>query len=476
MVSGILGRFDQRGAKDIGLVDGPCRHGDLHSNLAEAIENARANGILGQMAESRRELPKCIAWVGSSKILTVRGFEPLPRRVAMKLLTTVAFLAGSIALSQTAAAQSAPAPGFPALRSESNVVLVPALVRNSKGEVMFSLGTNDFRVTDDGVEQKLTLDEDTGGEPLALVVAVQAGGLGRAKLRSYRNLGAVIGAVVGGVPHRVGVVSFDSVPRLVQEFSPDVDAAGAALQNLDPGDKGASILDALKFSVDELRRQPPNYRRAILLISETLDRGSQTKMQDALRAISDTNTAIYALGFSSGKSAAANYGFHELPVRKTEDGSVQVGSNAYPNPPHGCMGKDPDPDATTNKAVQAYDCLTQLLPPLALAKMAAIRAADALQRNVPETVAELTGGEYFKFENSRSLVDDLMTISDHVPNRYVLSFQPLSPHPGFHAVELKVVGHPGLRVTARTGYWADNEINRDATALGWFRSQFIFHL
>ena len=123
------------------------------------------------------------------------------------------------------------------------------------------------------------------------------------------------------------------------------------------------------------------------------------------------------------------------------------------------MGKDPDPDATTNKAVQAFDCLGLLAPPLALAKMAAIATSDSLQRNVPETVAQLTGGEYFKFNNSRSLVESLITISNHVPNRYVLSFQPQSPHPGFHAVELKLKGHPGLRLTSRSGYWADADAN-----------------
>jgi hypothetical protein len=80
---------------------------------------------------------------------------------------------------------------------------------------------------------------------------------------------------------------------------------------------------------------------------------------------------------------------------------------------------------------------------------------DALQRNVPETVAELTGGEYFKFENSRSLERALFTISNHVPNRYVLSFHPQSPHPGFHGIELKLREYPNLRLTARSGYWVD---------------------
>jgi VWFA-related protein len=369
----------------------------------------------------------------------------------MKFAAVIALLASPLALAQTP-----PAPA-PSLRTETNVVLVPALVRNAKGELVLSLKAGDFRVTDDGVEQPLTLDEDTGGEPLALVVAVEVGAGGRAKLDDYSHLGAVIGAV----PHRVAVVAFDSTPSLEQDFTSDVDAVGAVLNDVGNGDKGAAIFDALKFSVDELRKQPSNYRRAILLISETLDRGSHAKMDDALKAISDTNTVIYTLSFSSGRADAAHYAYRELPVQKTADGQMALGSNAYPGPPHGCMGKDPDPDATTNKAVQAFDCLGQLAPPLALAKLAAIRAADSLQKNVPETVAKLTGGEYFKFENSRSLVRDLLTISNHLPNRYVLSFQPHSPHAGFHAVELKLEGHAGLRVTARSGYWAEREATQE---------------
>ena len=377
----------------------------------------------------------------------------------MRVAAAVSLLASSMVAAQApggAAGQGPSSPAQPAIRAQSTVVLVPALVRNAKGELVFTLKAGDFRVTDDGVEQELTLDEDTDGEPLALVVAVQCGGVGRAKLASYRNLGPTIGDVVAGVPHRVAVVAFDSTARVVQEFSPDANEAGAALNDLDPGDKGAAILDSLKFSMDLLSKQPSNYRRVILLISETVDHGSQTRLNDALRAISDTNTAIYALSFSSGKSEAENYGFHELPVHKTEDGGIAPG-NAYPNPPHGCMGKDPDPDATTNKGVQFYDCLTQILPPLALAKMAAIRVSDARKRNVPATVAELTGGEYFKFENSRSLVIGLLTISNHVPNRYALSFRPQSPHPGFHSVELKLKSYPALRVAARSGYWVDGD-------------------
>ncbi|MGA3136166.1 MAG: VWA domain-containing protein [Terracidiphilus sp.] len=372
----------------------------------------------------------------------------------MKLVVLIALLGASVAFAQ---APATPAAQPAQLRAQSTVVLVPALVRNAHGELVFTLKADDFTVTDDGVEQQLTLDEDTGGEPLALVVAVETGRAGAHKLDAYRNLDAVIAAVVGNVPHRVAVVGFDSAPTLLQGFTSDVDVAGAALRDLEPGDKGAAILDGLKFSVDLLRSQPPPWRRAILLISETVDHGSQTTMDDALRAIGDTNTAIYSVAFSSGRADATHYADRELPSHSGGSAGGISLENAHPGPPHGCMGKDPDPDATQNKAEQAFDCLGLLAPPLALAKLAAIRAAEGLERNVPETVAQLTGGEYFKFENSKSLERDLLAISNHMPNRYVLSFHPQSPHPGFHSVELRLKDHPGLRVTARSGYWADSD-------------------
>jgi hypothetical protein len=59
--------------------------------------------------------------------------------------------------------------------------------------------------------------------------------------------------------------------------------------------------------------------------------------------------------------------------------------NHHPNPPHGCMEKTLTltPDAVGTR-LQAYDCATPLLSPLALAKMAAIMATDGLKRNVTE--------------------------------------------------------------------------------------------
>ena len=362
--------------------------------------------------------------------------------------------------------------------TQSSLVMVPALVRTHAGDIVFTLKSEDFVVTDDGIPQKITLEPDTGGEPLALVVVVEIGGAGAREFDNLQPLAPMLESLAGNVARKVAVVAFDSQPMLVQGFTPRIEAAVEAVRNLTPGctrehhqdfcqsstarhnavqaDNGAAILDSLGFAVDLLRHQPPGYRHAILLVSETLDRGSHLTLEQAVRAVTDTNTTIYSIAFSTAKSEAMHYAWRQLPM--TNEGGFRF-ENAYPNPPHGCMGKDPDPDpdATHYKLAQFYDCLVQLAPPLGLPKMAAIATAYALQRNVPETVAHLTGGEYFSLTSAKSLERDMSAIANHLPNRYVLSFHPLSPHPGLHVLSVRLPGYVDLEVTARRSYWADPE-------------------
>ncbi len=340
----------------------------------------------------------------------------------------------------------------PELSVRSNLVLVPALVKTKMGKPVFSLTANDFILTDDGVRQPLRMEEGTLSQPLALAVIVQTGGLGASHLKDYRSLGAILDAVIGGVPHHVAVVGFDSQPRIEHEFTANTDAAALSIASLQEGDEGAAILDALNFGIDLLRQQPASYRRAVLLISETIDSGSQTSLEDAVRAVEDTNTSIYSFGFSSTRAAVAHEGA-KLP---------SPGGTSYSNKPYapgGCMSKAPkaDPDAHGSRAVQALDCAADLLPPLRLARMAFLAAKDGIRRNVPKSVAELTGGEYFAFHDAKTLAGHLIPISNDVPNYYVLSFRPQSPRPGPHALELRLKDKPGLDVKARKGYWVDDE-------------------
>jgi VWFA-related protein len=370
----------------------------------------------------------------------------------LKLAFIVALMLSFAFETTSAQSKETPLPDsqLPTITSRSNLVLVPVLVKSKAARIVFSLTADDFILTDNGVSRAVQIEEGSLGLPLALAVIVQTGGQGAAHLHDYRNLGAVLDAVIGGVPHRVAVIAFDSKPRLEQDFTGDTDAAAETIAGLPQGDTSAAILDALKFGIQLLRYQPPSYRHAVLLFSETADSGSQTSLEDAVRAVEETNTAIYSFGFSS-TGAAVKHEASKLPV---------PGGTPYSNEPYapgGCMSKDPkaDPDAHGNRAAQALDCVGDLLPPLRLARIAFLAAKDGLKRNVPESVAQLTGGEYFAFKDAKTLAQHLITISNDVPNYYFLSFRPQSLHPGFHALELRVKNRPEYKVKARKGYWVD---------------------
>jgi VWFA-related protein len=338
----------------------------------------------------------------------------------------------------------------PALEVHTNLVLVPALVKTKSGELVFTLTADDFVLTDNGIPQSLQLVPDTDAQPLALAVIVQTGGHGASHLGDYQDLGAVLDNVIGNVPHNIAVVAFDSKPRLAAGFTPDTDTVVRTINNLQPGDPGAAILDGLNFGINLLRGQPPAYRRAVLLFSETNDDGSQTSLEEAIRTVDDTNTAIYSFAFSSPKTA----------VKHEASKIPRPGGSPYMDTPYakgGCMSRDADadPDAHGNRGVQALDCASDLIPPLRLGRMAYLAAKAGLERNVPESVAQLTGGEYFAFKDGTTLSRHLITISNDVPNYYVLSFHPQSPLPGLHALNLRLKDRPGLQLSARNSYWVD---------------------
>lgn len=244
------------------------------------------------------------------------------------------------------------------LSVRSNLVIVPALIKTKHGDNVFALNADDFQVSDDGVPQRVRLEPDADAQPLALVVLAQTGGQGAIHLDDYRDLGTVLEAIIGAVPHEVSVVSFDSQAHLEQGFHVDTDKAVEALAALQPGDQGAAILDGLAFATAQLARQPARYRRAVLLLSETTDSGSQTSLDETLRAIDDTNTAIYSFAFSSTKTALKHEG------AKLPNPFAPTKYSKTPYKSDGCMSRESgaDPDAHGNRGMQALDCVGDLLP------------------------------------------------------------------------------------------------------------------
>lgn len=331
----------------------------------------------------------------------------------------------------------------PAVKVRSNLVMVPVFVSMKRGQAVLDLTGNDFVLTDNGIPQIVTLEEDTDSQPLALAIVVETGGDGATHLADYRELDSILDALVGNVERRVAVIAFDGKPHLVAPFSSKTEDASRALAGLAAGDQGAAILDAVTFAVARLREQPSEYRRAIVLISETIDQGSETTLNDAIRLVSDTNTAIYSFAFSSTRSAVS----HEASKFSSHDAG----------PEHGCLSRTgADSEYEGHYSKQVLDCVSQLAPPLRLATMTFLAARNSLRTNTAESLAQLTGGEFYKFNDARHLKASLIGASNNIPNYYILSFRPVDPTPGLHALRVTAKNRPQLATRFRREYWVED--------------------
>ena len=320
----------------------------------------------------------------------------------------------SLLVCAAAPAQSQDEPTF---RTQSNVVLVPALVRNKAGDVVYDLKASDFIVEDDGVPQTIHLDEAAEDEPVYLVVAVQCGRRADFELPRMQGLSAMLDPLIEQPGNKIALVAFDSQVHGIANFTSNEGVLKQDLRNLQPGDGGAAILDAVNYSVKMLDEVPRDRKRVLLLISETRDHGSQSAtIDDVIKAIGDSNTVVYSLAFSPAKSNVLD--------------TLKGNNNPDFHPDQTEVHEGPD-----------------LLAPFML-------AAQAMRKNTAKAIAAQSGGEYEMFASGKGFDARMNDFSNHLHSRYLLSFQPLRPRPGLHQLTVKLKVPGTATILARSSYWA----------------------
>jgi VWFA-related protein len=294
------------------------------------------------------------------------------------------------------------------LHSQSNVVIIPALVKSANGEVVYGLGPKDFVVEDDGVEQTIRVDEAAEGSAVSLVVAIQRGRRADYEFPRIRGLSAMLDPMVEAGLGSVAIVEFDSQVQLAQDFSSNSERTAGTLKELQPGDGGAAILDAVDYSVKMLEKAPKERQRLLLLISETRDHGSQAKVEDVVAEIGQSNTTVYALAFSPSRSNVLD---------------TMRGNNI-------------------NEMHEGVDFLDL-----------GYRVVQAMRKNTPETIAAMTGGEIESFATGKGFEAHMIDFTNHVHSRYLLSIEPKSPHEGLHQIRVRLRDVGDRVVLARSSYW-----------------------
>src|ERR1700687_5749694 len=114
---------------------------------------------------------------------------------------------------------SAATPQEPTFNAQSTVVLVPTLVRDAKGNVVYGLQAKDFVIEDDGIEQAPFLDEAAEAEPISVVIAVQRGRRAWREFARMHGLPSMVEPVLSQPDTETGLVFFYSKNCVVCFFS-----------------------------------------------------------------------------------------------------------------------------------------------------------------------------------------------------------------------------------------------------------------
>jgi len=324
--------------------------------------------------------------------------KPAPRILTRLAITAILVVTAAASAQQQVppAEPPLPMPGAhsdqPTIRVTTNEVLVPTLVEKRDGEVVYGLKQGDFLLEDNGVPQKVRVQEEMDTAPVSLIVAVEEGGASFLEFDKLAKLGPLLDLFLSDGRSQAALIGFDSHPHLIHDYTHSSDEIGEALKHLQPGNGGDAILDTVSHAVDLLEDSPKDNRRVLLLVSEERDHGSKhTKPEQLVKKIGRSDVLVLSVSFSPSRAEF----LHDL--------------------------KDSGDERTLNP----FSTLAMIV--------------QAFKKNVAKEVAGMSGGEFTRFTGDKAFEQRVADAARHARNRYLLTFSPSDPTPGLHTIRVKTV-------------------------------------
>jgi len=378
--------------------------------------------------------------------------------IPIRLACLAALLvSGTSLLAQAPEGPLAPHPGTPIqqtppeilakLTARVTLITTPVTVRDPGGAMIHSLDQQDFVITDNGTAQKITHFE-VGGDPLSIVVAVETSTRIDPMLPQLRRLGILFTEQVMGPEAEAAVIGFDDSVRRLEGFTRSHESVAAAFAGLKTTDSGHRLFDAMAEGVAMLtdRRKPTTEnpvpgRRVLLVISEALDSGSETRLGEVLRQAQLQNVTIFSIGLSTIRG--------ELQSKPRDNAPVPIappGISTLPGPP----GTVPTPSNTAPPS--GVDLI-------ALAQVIVQQAKSAETKRALELAAVATGGSYYSSFKGRSIESGLDEIGGELHSQYMISYSPPRSDDGsdfgYHKISVTLVPDKsqGKKISSRPGYY-----------------------
>jgi VWFA-related protein len=227
----------------------------------------------------------------------------------------------------------------PVFSSDVKVVNVLATVRTKGGEIVANLTKDDFILTEDNHPQAIKYFSRETNLPLILGLLVDTSGsqrnvLGEEETASFRFLEKVLREDLD----KTFLAHFDFDTELLQDLTASKQKLQPALQGMEvpgPGNRrggyggrrggrggpggGTTLYDAVFLASDEVMRHQQG-RKAVILLTDGVDHGSQVSMGTAIEEAQRADTLIYSIMFEGEEGGGGFSGFGRIPIDTGPDG------------------------------------------------------------------------------------------------------------------------------------------------------------
>lgn len=182
------------------------------------------------------------------------------------------------------------------VKVETTLVSIPVSVMDRDGKFIPNLSQNDFRVWEDGVEQRVAYFASTE-KPFTVALMIDTSGSTRFKLEEIQDA-AITFIEQLRADDRVMVISFSDKIRVLSQPTNDRNQLRSAIRRTEPG-SGTRLYDA----VDQVINQNFNHiegRKAIVLFTDGVDTTSkQATYESTVRDAEELDALIYPVEFDT---------------------------------------------------------------------------------------------------------------------------------------------------------------------------------
>jgi len=308
------------------------------------------------------------------------------------------------------------------IRAETNLVVVPVTVKNRQGQIVGDLQRDEFRVLEDGVEQKI-LSFSSEPFPLSAVVLIDNDLSQKSADQVQKSLMAIAGGFGSG--DEAALVTYDQFPHIVSDFSFNNDDLFTQLKRLDlgshfPGDAVGGPMTAGP------------------VINGRAGDGTTPAISAPINAqTKDLDDALFA-------------GAEMLKGRGRDRRKIIFLISDGNNSRH-------------NEHSSAQTLQTLLAADVSVYSISVGHALLQHQTGRLEHYAGGTGGDVFFASKQKDLEKLYAGVTEQARNQYTLTFNPedIDRRRDYHTIEVRV-GRADLNVTAKQGYYQAAERAKQA--------------